>query len=256
VSKTVRHLLIAIVIFSICGAYFVFFGYQTLMVLETRYLSWKVPFTKKTPVPLANTAVSSAPGTKLSFFGYEFEVPWEDVDASRTKRVNNMASIFFRSGNAMVISSVPPRDFVRSLMSSGGLDDESFRRIYGDEALRSDYLLKRSIFENTPDKVTLLTQKPTIASRSMMLMTKATIAPEKDSEIYSVRCNGFEGFQLGNPADRPATIALELYADDGELEFVLMQRKQGPPSSISQADINRILQSIRRVDADHGRQVN
>jgi len=34
---------------------------------------------------LKDTSVSEAPGTKLSYFGYEFEVPWSDLDESQTK---------------------------------------------------------------------------------------------------------------------------------------------------------------------------
>jgi hypothetical protein len=37
------------------------------------------------PTELNDKSVSQAPGTKLSYFGYEFEVPWSDFDETRTK---------------------------------------------------------------------------------------------------------------------------------------------------------------------------
>jgi hypothetical protein len=134
-------------------------------------------------------------------------------------------------------------------MSTFKLDAEGFRHVFGEQAFQSDYELKRAIFESTPNSVTLFTPIPTIVSRAMMLTIKAIIVPGNDTEIYTIRSGNFKGFQIGNPARRPSRIALQLCAEDGELELTLAQRKEGPPPSITQAEINRIIQTVRRTDA-------
>jgi hypothetical protein len=248
-SKTVRRLLVAVVIFGVGVAYCWVFGFQTLMILETRYLARRAPVVKKTPTALPIADVSTNPGTKLSFLGYQFEVPWDDIDTSRTRHFNNLVSVGFRSGRAVLISSVPPRDFVRSVMSMFKLDAEGFRHLFGEQAFQSDYELKRAIFESTPSSVTLFTPIPTIVSRAVMLIMKAVMLPGNDTEIYTIRSGNFKGFQIGNPASRPSRIALQLCAEDGELDLTLAQRKEGPPPGIAQAEINRIIQTARRTDA-------
>src|ERR1700693_5104508 len=41
-----------------------------------RWEARRMPAVKVAPQPLADYSVSDAPGTSLSYFGYEFEVPW------------------------------------------------------------------------------------------------------------------------------------------------------------------------------------
>src|SRR5260370_33294366 len=44
--------------------------------LMARWEARRVPAVKVAPQPLSDYSVSDAPGTVLSYFGYEFEVPW------------------------------------------------------------------------------------------------------------------------------------------------------------------------------------
>ena len=72
------------------------------------------PVAKIVPSDLTDTSVSQAPGTRLSYFGYEFEVPWSDLDDSKTKLYpkdkpqKNMAELTFHSGLRMLVSAGPP----------------------------------------------------------------------------------------------------------------------------------------------------
>jgi hypothetical protein len=68
-------------------AYLWFFGTQTFFVLEANNVARKLPFVKLTPVVLPDVAVSQKSGMNLSHFGYDFEVPWTDLDKEKTKIV-------------------------------------------------------------------------------------------------------------------------------------------------------------------------
>jgi hypothetical protein len=74
--KKIRVSLGILVIASV--AYLWFFGTQTFFALEALNVARKLPFVKRTPVVLSDVAVSQESGMNLSYFGYDFEVPWTD----------------------------------------------------------------------------------------------------------------------------------------------------------------------------------
>src|SRR5439155_2095660 len=101
-SKWTRILIGLGIAVIVCGAYLWLFGVQTFFIWETRRVARKEPVVWTTPVQLSDLSVSQASGRKLSYFGYVFEVPWDDIDQAQTKVIGtNKAIIVFRSGNAM-----------------------------------------------------------------------------------------------------------------------------------------------------------
>jgi hypothetical protein len=43
-----------------------------------------LPVARIVPTELKDHSVSQSPGTKLTYLGYEFEVPWNDLDETKT----------------------------------------------------------------------------------------------------------------------------------------------------------------------------
>jgi hypothetical protein len=238
------------IVILLCSTYLWFFGFQTLIALEARYIAHKFPVVKKLPVELPDLSVSHALGTKLSYFGYEFEVPWNDVDQAKSRIIGgNKAVIAFRSGNVLSVWSGSPREFVNTVLSSGKLEPETFRQIYGDEALKSDYVFHRIMLETTPDKLTPFVSQRQAVSEAMLLLMKGVSAPRgADSGIFKVRTAEFTGFQYGRPASPPVGMNVELFADSGSLDFIFGQKVNGS-TVISQPDINRILQTLHRTSS-------
>jgi len=58
-----------------CGIYLWFFGVQTFMALEARYIARKMPVVKKVPVELPDLSASQASGKKLSYLGMSLKFP-------------------------------------------------------------------------------------------------------------------------------------------------------------------------------------
>jgi hypothetical protein len=56
----------------------------------------------KTPTELKDLVISIAPGRQLSYCGYEFEVPWNDVDEQKTRLVGSLINrhSFWKSDHA------------------------------------------------------------------------------------------------------------------------------------------------------------
>ena len=76
------------------------------------YLAKTAPaVTRVVPTELKDLSISPAPGRKLSYFGYELEVPWSDLDDSQTrvedKPNHKFAWICFRSGLKLFVVITP-----------------------------------------------------------------------------------------------------------------------------------------------------
>lgn len=218
-----------------------FFGFQTLMVLETRWVASKSPVVKLTPKPLPTAEASTDQGTTLSYFGHEFEIPWNDLND--TKSGTHFVRLSFRSGKRILVSRSGPREGIDTLLEHFSKD--SFRKLYGDAALNSDYVLWTTIVNATPAKVTLFTSRQECVRTSMLLPMKAIVVLE-DSGLYAVQTPEFKGFQWGDPEKHPRRIVVSLFADDGGMEFSFWPPLGQSELRITQAEINRVLQTLHK----------
>ena len=247
-SRRTRILAGLVVTAVLCGTYLWFFGVQTFFALEARNIARQIPVVKKEPVELPDLSISRAVEKKLSYFGYEFEVPWDDVDEAKSRIIGgNKAIIAFHSGNVLSVWIGSPHDFVNAVLSSGKIDRDTFRQIYGDEALQSDYSFHRIMLGTTPGQITPFIPKRQAISRSMLLLMKGISAPMgADSGIFLVRTGDFNGFQFGRPQGSSKGFSVQLYSESCSLDFIFGQKVNGS-TIISQPDVNLILQTIHKI---------
>jgi hypothetical protein len=213
-----------------------------------RYESQKVPDIAKTPIPPTDLSISTAPHKKVTYFGYEFELPWDDVDESKDKTTGQIHVAAFRSGNAFWFSAFPPKDFVNEVMKSFKLSPQAFRQIYGDSAL-SDYGFNKIMLQMTPSEITPFVSERQATTGHMLLVIKGISIPKADSGIFSIQTPEFQGFQFESPQSRPFKIEDYLYSNEGGIDVMFFQKAGGSASNISQAEINRVIQSIHKVPA-------
>jgi hypothetical protein len=234
-------ILIYLYVFGV-GAWFVLVKGRTLTTKDEPSL-WK------TPVALKDLSISSGPGTKLSYFGYEFEVPWNDLDQQNTKRVGTSQEIAFHSGKTIWFLTFPPDRFVNSLLAlgQGRFDRTGLDQRYGDEAMQSDYSFYRSMYETTPGEIGLFTPRGEADRRISLLLLKSFQVDANNGQtgIFLIENRDFRGFQYGNPQKHPSEIIDELFGDKARLHFAFRDKKGG--AGISQAEINRVIQSARPV---------
>ncbi len=228
-------------------AYIYFFGPQTFSALLVRDWARKSPDVEKTPMPLPDTSVSTTPHTKVFYFGYELELPWDDVNEAKSKTVGPIHITAFRSGNALWFSTFPPKNFVNMLMKEGKLDPQSFRLVYGDEAFDSDYGFHKEMLQATPSRITPFVSRQKAMTGQILLLLKGTSMPKAESGIFSIQTPDFRGFQFESPLSRPARITDELYSDEGGIDLIFFQKTDGTAPAVSQPEINRVLQSIHKL---------
>jgi hypothetical protein len=238
-----------LILFVVTALYLWFFGVQTAIVLEEHYFAWKSPSMWAVPVELADTSASESPGRKLSYFGCEFEVPWNDLDEQKTRFTGKSQSIVFRSGKQIALAGSPANERVTfyldkkpDLATLGKLFN-----VYADETWRSDYAFTRAVLETTPGSTSIFSSRKEAVRSMMLLLFKPAMSRDAESGIYFIRTKNFEGFQYGNPQARPSEIVDELFSDNARLEFTFPGRRNGSTDCPSQAEINRVIQSARIV---------
>jgi hypothetical protein len=212
------------------------------MLLQMKYLYRDAPIVNMRPVALRDQSAAPGEGSKLSCFEYEFEVPWQDVDAQNIQR-KSMVLIPFRSGLQIVMGHGSTHELVDTVMKNSETSPQDFRVIYGDEAAGSDYDFLNLVLNATPGQVSLLDSKKAVVRKSTLVLYKALVVPG-ESGIFEVQANEFRGFQYGDPDKHPKKVTVVLYSAQGGAELNFRQ-KDSKPLTISQRDINRAIQTLR-----------
>ena len=193
-----RGLLKILIVFAVIlsvGAYAWFFWFQTSMVIQTHYYYRDIPIASMTPVELNDHSITPANGTKLSCYGYDFEVPWKDVETDKIQR-KSMTLIPFRSGLSVLVGHGSTHDLLDTIMERANTNPRNFRAKYSDAPVRSDYDLLGLALNATPARVRLFESKQEIGRQTALVMIKAIIVPG-DSGIFKVQAGEFKGFQYG-----------------------------------------------------------
>lgn len=244
-SRWKRILIWAGIAVLLGGVYLWFFGVQTTSALMVRYQYRRLPDVAKTPVPLPDLSISSVPHRTVSYFGYEFELPWDDADEAKDRTVGTIHVVAFRSGNAFWFSTFPPKNLVNEVMRCGSLSPQDFKQLYGEDTLESDYAFHKKMLELTPSEITPFISRRQAISGQVLLLVKAISMPKAGSGIFSVQTRDFKGFQFENPQAHPPRVTVELFSNEGGIDVMFMQKDVAP--AISQSAINRVIQSIHKA---------
>jgi hypothetical protein len=237
---------------SVAVAYLQLFVFGPSFFLTKR--DFKDPALRKIPAPVPDLAISIAPGMKLSYFGWEFEVPWTDLDPSKTKPIGKPPRqwqvIGFYSGRHIIFAERPANYWSKVLFPPSGsyLGKAYYRWLFGADA-SSDYAFTRAMLEATPDQLTPYMFGGERDRLTMLLTFKSfkIAAHDAKSGIFMIDTSDFRGFQYGNPESTKSQVNDVLYSDRGGVEFRFWSCPPGR-APISQADINRVIQTAKLLD--------
>ncbi len=227
-------------------------GFQTLVWWQYKHNYAKgLPILNLTPQSLRNAAASSAEGMKLSHAGFEFEVPWADIDKEKTKVAANLAVFTFRSGRVLMFYGPSPKH--EDLLSEfekqmGDKEKQNLRKLFGPEATRTNYAFHEAMLEETPAELRPWMSYREAVRSSMLLMAKAISSVGGETGLFRAGAHGWKGFQFDDPAKQPKKVTLELYdSQDRHVEIIFMGKKNSG-FDITQADINRALVTLTPVN--------
>jgi hypothetical protein len=214
-----------------------------------------VPVTRVVPKDLPDRTISQAKSVRLSYVGYDFEVPWNDLDESRTllfpkdKPAKTRAVLVFRSGLRVMVTSLRPRESAETWETEFKVPVQNIEAIFGPGSSTSDYIFTRSVNSFTPDKMHHWSVTPPVYARETVLLIAKSLMPSGParSGIFNVQTGDYRGFQQGNlNLDREGAI-VTLFANDGGFEFVFDAVHYTNPTGLTQPEVNRIVHTLRKV---------
>jgi hypothetical protein len=216
------------------------------------YSTYKAPkVARQLPRPLTDTSVSQAIGSKLALVGYEFEVPWADVDDSLTKLYpeksadKTLADLHFRSGLRMMVTAGAPGTWVRGIPETMKISSQQAQRVFGGDAMKSDYDFVRELYEFNP--ATMEHWAPSaqaqVRQQAWLILKSLALLKSAETGIFVLTSPSLRGFQEGDPTVRQDGIALHLFSEKGSVEFIVFQKDYKKTTGVTQAELNRIVQT-------------
>jgi hypothetical protein len=227
-------------------------GFQTMIWWKfSRDFSKKMPIVNLTPQSLPNVAANSSEGMKLSHVGFEFEVPWADLDKEKSKVVRNLAVFAFRSGRVIMFYGPSPthEDLLSEIEKEmGDKDHNKLRQLFGPEATRTNYAFHKTLLEETPARLSPWMSRREALRSSFLLTFKIVSSVGGETGLFNVAAHDWEGFQFDDPAKQPTRVTLELYdSQDRHVEIIFLWKKN-EGVDVTQADLNRVLQTLKPGD--------
>jgi hypothetical protein len=234
--------------------------YRIAPVALSFYESRKaLPITRVIPIDLGDNSISQAPGTRLSYLGYDFDVPWTDLDESQTelfpknKPDKSRARLHLRSGLQIVLfTTSSSHTFYDQFTTEIKMSPEAFAAVFGARATNSDYEFMKRVFEFSPDKIPHWTTTSAIQSQTEVLLLAKSIVPVSSAEtgVFNLHNASLKGFQQGDPQN-PRTskngLLLSLYSDNAGVEILIVEKDYTTAGGVTQPEINRIVQSLHQT---------
>jgi hypothetical protein len=197
------------------------------------------------PKPLADVSIEQTAGRNFTFYGYQFEVPWTAV--KREKHLKNIELVYFSNGFVLMLRDPAQSVNQLKLLTRNGTENEgSLKKLFGEEAARSNYAMRSKILNLTPRDLHLSLSRQKMVSSSVLLMLKPTWTGTLQGGLYSFQTEWLRGFQLGDPT-RDKTVTIDAFdAHDHEIELSV-GRAQGASQDVTQPELNRIIYSLRPI---------
>jgi hypothetical protein len=223
------------------------FGRPSLYILQAKKAVKENPALASTPVPLAEKSASEAPGTAFSEYGFRFEVPWVAKEKSHQ---DYAAIIYVPDGDKALVFFNPAQNagLVEGLRQT--LKDRGKNPLAASLYLNamSDYELERSIWYTTPDQLSLFFPRRKDVFGAMRLSMKDVLKDQAKTGVYAFTFGNLRGFQFGDPSQAHG-VRIDAF-DDQDRHFVFsIGTKSESDVYLKQAEINRVLQSLRPTSA-------
>ena len=213
--------------------------------ITTRMIARRMPAVKVSPQPLSDYSTDDSPGTTISYFGYEFEVPWKTAFKEKAFKKDWLAQLQFDSGQNITFIVPKQARFFNEVSEDKSLNMD-LRPILGDLMDRSAYEQYGTLLSTTPRSIRAFGLKGE-AIRGITLLTIKAIAmsPGLESGAFVFELPDKRGFQIGDP-ERSRRVDLQVFELAGTHVEILC-RSTNETVHFSQPELNRVLATLHRT---------
>jgi hypothetical protein len=223
---------------------FIVYALPVYGVFRTRWLVRNQPEMWIVPTPLPNAAPEASKGLTFSYYGYEFKVPWSQLEQERKGK--SMTFLIFANGSVVVIHD--PAQQVQALEVMKDTEERpgsTAKDIFGDNATRSNYAFQSKILYLTPGDLRLSWSRREMVAKSVLILLKPVYLGVTKSRVYSFQTEWLRGFQAGDPQIDKATIVDGFDAQDRKIVLWVGSHERAPKPS--QSEVNVIINSLHPV---------
>ncbi len=232
------------ILIAFVGVLIELLGPPISIFFAARWEARKLPGVKVAPRPLADYSVSDASGTALSYFGYEFDVPWNASFKEKAFSKNGIVQIEFESGqNVTFIVPKNQSGLLTEIVQDESMHMKNLQVVFGDLMNCSAYDQQAALLNPTPSSIRAFGPRAE-AIRGVTLLTIKAIASASGLEtgVFSFQLPNKLGFQIGDP-QKSRRVDLEVFDIGGHhVEIICATAKDG--IRLSQPELNRILKSF------------
>jgi hypothetical protein len=246
-KSTVRRILLAFLRVAILIASLTVLidvlGPPISIFVTMRWMARKVPGVRVAPQPLADYSVSAGPTTALSYFGYEFEVPWNTAFKAKGGKAS-IVQLQFDSGQSLVfIAPANQSGFFTEIVQDRSMNMANLQPILGDLTNKSAYDQEVALLSTTPENVRAFGPRTEAVRGATLLTIKAiAVGPDLATGVFSFQFPDKRGFQIGDP-QKSKRVDLKVFDMGGHhVEILLYAGKDS--ANFSQSEINCILTSL------------
>lgn len=192
------------------------------------------------PAPLRDVSRSPLAPARLQRFEFSFQTPWALIDAR--KDAKTVSVIRFKDGPGIL--AFDPA--VTSTLSGDIRNNaEKLRSVFGPRALSSGYDWMAAELSATPSDIHWWNRSGNV--RAGVLLGLKQIEVMNSTAIYRIANDELHGFQLGDAAEKPMRIRLELFDVSGRRYELIIASTANSSRAVTQADINAIVASMQPI---------
>jgi hypothetical protein len=232
------------ILIAFVGVLIELLGPPISIFFTARWEARKLPGVKVAPRPLADYFVSDASGTALSYFGYEFDVPWNASFKEKAFSKNGIVQIEFESGqNVTFIVPKNQNGLLTEIVQDESMYMKNLQVVFGDLMNRSPYDQQAALLNTTPSSIRAFGPRAEAIRGVTLLTIKAIASPSGlETGVFSFELPDKRGFQIGDP-QKSRRVDLEVFDIGGHhVEIICATVKDG--IRLSQPELNRILKSF------------
>jgi hypothetical protein len=222
-----------------------FLGPPITIFFTARWEARKMPGVKVAPQPLSDYSVSNAPATVLSYFGYEFKVPWNDSFKEKVFGSGGIVQVESQTGQSLIFIAPENQDgLLTEIVQDKSMHMKNLQIVFGDLVNRPAYDQYAALLNTTPSTIRTFGPRAE-ATRGATLLTIKAIAfgPGLETGVFSFELPDKHGFEIGDPQKSRRT-DLEVFGMGGHhVELICSISKDGV--RFSQPELNLILTSLR-----------